>query len=115
MAETMEAGSDLYRRVLAFDYGDDERADLMREVWSQTPWMVDAYSGPTADGRDFDMRAWCRARFGAEALPLHGRPGQWQRGGATIHGWTWFGFATEAQMREFVEAWPDPRPADTED
>lgn len=33
---------------------------------------------------------------------------RWFRGGATIHGWTWFGFATEADMQAFLAAWPNP-------
>ena len=30
------------------------------------------------------------------------RDGRWQRGNATIHGWTWFGFADREAMDAFV-------------
>lgn len=104
--QSMEAGSDLYRQMLAFDYEDDERADLMRKVWEPTPWIVDAYTGSPDDDRTRAMIEWCHERFGDESYPIHGRSGQWHRGGVTLYGWTWFGFATEPQMREFVAAWP---------
>ncbi len=100
--------TDLYHRMLAFNYGDPERADLMKKVWQGTPWMVDSYTGRTGDERERDMLHWCHETFGKQAWPLHGGEGTWQRGGATIHGWTWFGFSTEAYMRRFVEKWPTP-------
>ena len=59
---------------------------------------------------DLEIRIsqWCRERFGPEAWPIHGHPGQWHRGSAIIHGWTWMGFATEAMLREFLAEWgPD--------
>jgi len=101
------AGTDLYHRILAFDGLDSHRA-TMQEVWQGTPWMVDAYTGSHDTGRRIEMMAWCREQFGPEAWPLHGRPGTWHGGGVTIHGWTWMGFATEAQLRLFLERWPAP-------
>lgn len=101
-------GTQLYRDTLAFDYGDQDRADLMKKVWSGTPWMVDAYTGSMSEPRDREMCEWCRDKFGDEAWPIHGRPGAWQRGGVTIYGWTWFGFETEEMLRQFIEAWPVP-------
>ena len=102
------AGTDLYERTITYDYGDNDRQELMRKVWSGTPWMVDAYTGSIETDRDREMRQWCRDQFGNECLPIHGRPGRWQRGGATIYGWTWFGFDTEDAMNEFIKAWPAP-------
>lgn len=102
--------TDLYHRMLAFDYEDAERADLMRKVWQDTPWMIDVWSGGHSRHRDreMDILHWCHETFGQQASPIHNRPGTWQRGGATIHGWTWFGFATEADMLKFQERWPTP-------
>jgi len=79
---------------------------LMRQVWAPTPWMLDVFTGPVMRDRDAAMRHWCVARFGEECWPLHGRLGSWQRGGVTIHGWTWFGFATAEQMLLFEQEWP---------
>lgn len=103
--------TDLHKRMLAFNYGDDERSALMRRVWQDTPWMVDAWTGPSCEGRDREMRDWCYRTFGDECQPIHGRPGLWRRGSATIHGWTWFGFATQGQLRAFELAFPTPAEA----
>lgn len=106
MADVVEVmavtqGSDLYRQMLAFDYGDEARRGIMEEVWTVTPWIIDAHSGSINSDTERALISWCRSTFGDEALPIHGRPGEWQRGSATIHGWTWFGFRTEAQLDQF--------------
>ena len=75
------------------------------------PWMVDAYTGSMSHDRDHEMCDWCREHFGDEAFPIHGRDGDWQRGGATIYGYTWFGFKTEEMMKQFMAVWPDPNVA----
>ncbi len=102
------AGTDLYRSALAFNDDDPERKALMAQVWRDTPWMVDAYTGSHDTDRRHDLMEWCREQFGPEAWPIHGHAGQWHSGGATVNGWTWMGFATEDQMRRFVERWPAP-------
>lgn len=101
-------GTDLHERMLAFDYGDAERKDLMREVWSGHTWMVDAYTGNYMDPRSREMLHWCHEHLGPQASPIHGRPGRWYRGGATIHGWTWIGFADKMDMEVFRARWPTP-------
>lgn len=102
--------TDLYHRTVAFDYGDQERTDLMRKVWASTPWMVDAFTGPMSGERDRQMVEWCRDKFGDEAWPVHGRPGAWQRGGVTLYGWTWFGFDTEDKLDAFNARWAVAEP-----
>lgn len=89
-------GSELYHRTISFDYGDDHRRALMEEVWSVTPWVVNVFSDNISSARERGMMEWCRKRIGDEAHPIHGMPGKWQRGGATIFGWTWFGFTDKA-------------------
>lgn len=99
----------LHQRMLAFNYGDAKRSTLMEEVWRDTPWMVDAYTGGHyTDGRHEAMIRWCYDTFGEECSAIHGRSGRWHRGGATVYGWTWFGFSTEAEMIAFIERWPVP-------
>lgn len=102
----MSDGTALYHDMLAHEY-DEERRQLMATVWDGTPWMVDAYTGGHTNHRDreYEIRDWCTDQFGPEALPLHGRPGKWQRGSATIHGYTWMGFATEEMMQRFIGRW----------
>lgn len=108
-------GTDLFDRALAFDYGDAERAALMRKVWTPTPWMVDCFTDRTNSERDRSIREWCYDNLGDQAHPIHGREGRWQWGSATIHGWTWIGFASEAELALFLTAFsPLPSPTDKE-
>ena len=67
--------------------------------------MLDAYTESVNTDRWYDVMQWCQSEFGQEAWPLHGIEGQWHVGGATIHGWTWIGFATEEMMTRFSERW----------
>jgi len=108
MTNNETAGTDLYRRVVLFDYGDGDRGQLQRKVWAPTPWMTDVYVGRWEDGRERQILEWCYETFGSESSPIHERIGRWHRGGATINGWTWFGFASEEDMQAFVAAWPTP-------
>ena len=98
-------GSPLFHRIVSFDYGDDERSALMLKVWSGTPWAVETWTGGIDNDQSREIMDWCRERWGDGALPIHGRPGRWYRGSATVHGWTFFGFETEAMMREFASEW----------
>lgn len=103
-------GTDIYRGAIEHDYGDQRCTDLMRQVWDPTPWITNAYTGSFSEEptRRLEIREWLTERFGAEAWPLHGRPGRWHTGSVTVNGWTWIGFDTEEAMREFEEAWPAP-------
>lgn len=98
----------LHQRMLAFDQGDAERSELMRKVWSPTPWMADVYTGSYDDDRMNDMLRWCYDELGHQCSPIHMKPGRWQRGSATVFGWTWFGFAEEADLQWFLARWPTP-------
>ena len=92
-------GSDIYQRLIA--PVDD---NLMHKVWDGTPWIVDAFTGPIDNyGRYREIMDWCRGEFGDEAWPIHGKPGNWHCGGATVNGWTWIGFANEEMMQKFIE------------
>lgn len=99
-------GTDLFERTIAFDYGDTERSDLMKKVWSVTPWMVDCYTGNIGSTTERDIREWLYNNVGDQAFPIHGRGGDWQFGSATIHGWTWVGFSSKELLDEFLKAFP---------
>ena len=101
-------GSELFRRAMAYYEQQGDRPDLMHRLWDDTPWMVSAFVGQVGGERDEEMRQWCHDHYGPQAWPIHGRPREWHSGGATSQGWTWFGFATETMMREFLEARPEP-------
>jgi hypothetical protein len=98
----------LYDRMIAFHYDDAERGATMRQVWDPTPWMVDAFTDGCGSMRERGMMDWCLAQFGSQSFPLHGKPGRWMQGCATVYGWTWFGFAEKADMDRFVARWPAP-------
>ena len=101
-------GSDLYHRSMAYyESRENDKGDLQHKVWDGTPWMFDAYTGGVANDRDLEIREWCEDQFGPEAWPIHGKPGSWHRGGATVYGWTWFGFATSEMMDQFKARWDD--------
>lgn len=103
-------GTDLYKRTMQWAETnlDAEGAELLQMFWYGTPWVVNAFTGRMAAGRERQMAEWCRDRFGDEAWPIHGRPGAWQRGGVTIHGWTWFGFKDRDMMERFQAVWMAP-------
>lgn len=98
--------TELFLETAAFaeDLGDN--GDLMRKVWENTPWMIDVYTDSPNTDRWYDVMQWCQGEFGQERWPLHGIEGDWHTGGATIHGWTWIGFATEEMMNKFLEKFP---------
>lgn len=99
-------GTDLYRRIISYEYRTDEQSDLQRKVWSPTPWVVNVFEGRNDDMMYFEIGEWCRENIGPESSPIHEMQGEWRRGGATVDGWTWYGFATEEIMNRFLEAWP---------
>ena len=100
-------GSALFARAMkhADEDEDRERGELMRKVWEPTPWMLDVFDGgPGVDGRELEIRNWCNRHFGRESSPIHGHAGLWHRGNVTIHGRTWYGFATKEMMERFADA-----------
>jgi hypothetical protein len=102
-------GSELFVRYVLPDNSHD---GINRKVWSGTPWLTNAWTDSSS--RDPERRRamidWCLQRFGEPAQPFGPAPtpGRWREGNATVMGWTWYGFATEAEMREFEAAWPAP-------
>lgn len=100
--------NEMYERVIVrYDYEDAERNEIMKTVWSVTPFMVDAFVGSMSGDREHEIRDWCRDEFGDEAWPIHGRPGDWQFGSATIFGWQWMGFRTQEMLDKFIDRWKD--------
>ena len=95
----------LFDRAMSFNYGDDERAELMRKVWTATPYMTNCNTGSDPYEKDREILLWCYDRWGDQASPIHGRAGRWQRGHATVFGWTWFGFETAEMLAEFEATW----------
>jgi hypothetical protein len=101
-------GSRLYREYVLKDGGPV--GGLQRKVWAGNTWITDMYVGNDPNARERDMILWCKDQFGDESSPFGDEPiyRRWRRGNATVFGWGWFGFATEADMKAFEEAWPAP-------
>lgn len=100
-------GTDLYHRIITFEYRDADRKELMEKVWRGTPWVVNVKTDSIGSDQYRSIMQWCRDHIGAEAWPIHGRPGEWQSGSATVFGETFMGFATEARLSEFRAAFGD--------
>jgi hypothetical protein len=84
---------------------DAKRWELTMAIWQHTPFMTNCRTGSPGENRWREIMTWCRDHFGDECWPIHGRPGDWQTGSATVHGWTWIGFKTADQLEEFQAAW----------
>ena len=108
-----EKMTELYKRIIkhATEKDDDERLALSHKVWDPTPFVIDVYMGEIAEfGMRTDertIREYCRGYFGKESWPIHDEPADWYRGGATVDGWTWFGFKTKEMMDKFIFDWPE--------
>jgi len=108
-------GNARYRRHCEWAHAnlDAEGIALYHKVNDPTPWVIDVRL-PESNSREwFDMLEWCGEQFGPESWPIHDRPGAWYRAGATVHGHTDMGFATEEMMERFIakfpdRIWPDP-------
>lgn len=97
----------LYERIIGYDYGDQERNDLMRKVWQGTPYVVNVTTGSINSDEWQEIMQFCRDEFGTEAWPIHGRAGRWQSGSATVFGETFIGFDTSKAMATFIRRFPD--------
>lgn len=102
---TGDVGSALYQRAMAYYDSNDMDPELQHLVWDGRPWMLDVFTNGVASDRYRQIMLWCRKTFGDECRPIHGKPGVWQSGHATVYGWTWFGFDTEERMQQFQEKW----------
>jgi len=103
--------TDIYNKIIEHATKDDKRLALSHKVWDPTPFVVDVYIGDRdefGDGVDeHNIRQYCEEHFGKESWPIHDKPADWYRGGATVNGWTWFGFKTEEMMGKFINDWPE--------
>lgn len=83
-------------------------AELHVKVWGETPYMIDVFTGGTREEyltMQWEINDWCLENLGKSHYSIHDRVGVWQRGGATVDGWTWYGFKTEEMMNKFKAKW----------
>ena len=98
-------GNRLYHRSLI--ECKPEHRELMAEVWSPTPWMLDVVT----EGREDEIWQWCYRHFGSESSPIHKKEGTWHRGSVTMRGRTWFGFKSKMMLELFEAHFPQPNVA----
>lgn len=99
--------TDLFDRVINFSYGDPERSEIVRKVWTVTPHMIECYTDRIGSDREISIREWLLENLGHPASPIYNRDGVWQFGGAVVYGWSFLGFATKELLDQFLEAFPD--------
>jgi len=103
--------TEIYKRIIKHARGkhDKDRLALTHKVWDPTPYVINVYTGErneTGEGMDeYELKEYCRKNFGKESWPIHEKLGDWYRGGATVNGWTWFGFKTKEMMEKFIKDW----------
>jgi len=100
----------LYRNIIEHGQTSFAADVLTRKVWSNTPWVAHVYFGRGNEERidiEHKILAYCTEHFGQEAWPIHDKPGNWYRGGATVDGWGWIGFHTEETMLQFFAHMPN--------
>lgn len=104
-----------YHAIMDYWKDDPEHLALEHKVWDPTPWVI-AIRSPYPDSSSASFKAgdvdrlthmdWLYRNLGDESRPIHGKPGDWQFGGATVDGETWLGFRTEEMMRRFIAFFP---------
>jgi hypothetical protein len=102
--------TELYTNALNYYKGkmSQEDADLHIKVWQPTPYMIDVFTGETREEyliMSKKIHDWCLDNLGKSHYSICNKIGVWQRGGATVDGWTWYGFKTEEMMNKFKEVW----------
>jgi hypothetical protein len=112
--ELLGDGTKLYHRTMAECASMDDGGELMRQVWSPTPWMIDVDVGIENDERRREIRNWCNRNLGDETTPYgeHRRGGAWNEGHVTIMGKTWYGFKTREMMERFQQRFQSPNAPD---
>lgn len=102
--------SPIYNRIMEYHKDNAEQLALEHKVWDNTPFIIDVHIGSmhTEEGMDrFDrMHSWLEKNIGDEAWPIHDKPGNWHRAGATVDGWTWIGFHTQEMADQFTKEFP---------
>lgn len=86
---------------------EHDHEELAHQVWDNTPYIIDVNTGSFSTDEEHNrwhaMATWLRTNFGEEAWPIHGKQGNWCRGGAIVDGWRFIGFHTVEQAELFAK------------
>ena len=103
--------TELYKLIMKKAEQNGSDLELQHMVWDPTPWVIQVQLGDPVDTFEYsderEIMDYCLAQFGPESWPIHNKPAAWYRGGATVNGVTWLGFATEQMMQQFMADWPN--------
>lgn len=95
----------------------ERHKEINHKVWDPTPWVINVKSGSEATEEGImlwqTMRNWLINNLGPESQPIFGIKGYWHRGSATVDGWTFIGFSSEALMISFMSAFQSHTTLDT--
>lgn len=94
----------------------ERHKEINHKVWDPTPWVINVKSGSPSNLEDETwgtMRNWLINNLGPESQPIFGIKGYWHRGSATVDGWTFIGFSSEALMISFMNKFPTLTTLDT--
>ena len=95
--------TELYDKIIKHGETSCAGSDLTHKLWDHTPWVIDVFFGGHNSESERSILDYCFCNFGPEAWPIHGKPGNWYRGGATVDGSGWIGFHTAAMMEQFTK------------
>jgi hypothetical protein len=101
MNSNEQIGNDVFQRMIE---NSGEHAEINREVWTPTPYMVDVL----ITEREHEIRNWLNLNFGFERNPWRESKGLWHQSRVIMHGYCWYGFETEELMNRFVKQFPSP-------
>lgn len=100
-------GTQLYEKIVSFEYRDQALADLVRKAWAGTPWVINIRDFGVNSGEWFDFIDWANVELGPESCAWNDYTGDRYPAGAIVNGLTNYGFSTEEKMRQFMARYPD--------
>lgn len=106
--------TELYEKIVSYNYRDEETTKAVREAWRNTPWVINVrdFSHSPGSWEWFDFVEWANGALGAQSCLWNDHKGDWYRASGTVNGLTNYGFSTEAKMRAFMARYPNRVGAD---
>lgn len=97
----------LYHKIVSYEYHDKALTELMRKVWAGTPWVINVRDFDANSREWFDFIEWANVEIGPESCAWNNYQGCWAKASVIVNGLTDYGFSTEQKMRQFMARYPD--------
>jgi len=104
--------TELYEKIVSYDYRDAATTKAVREAWASTPWVINVRDFIPNSRGWFGFREWANVELGAESCVWNDYKGDWYRASGTVNGLTNYGFSSKGRMRRFMARYPDRVVAD---